>query len=57
METLSFSTTTPKEVVAVQGLVSSPKQQAIGEEEMASSCTRGLLGFHIRKKFFTERVV
>ena len=47
--TLLLSTTTWKEVVVRQGLVSSSKSLAIGWEAMASSCIRGFLGWILGK--------
>jgi len=36
---------------------SSPKQEVIGQEATASSCTRGSLDWILGKKFFIERVI
>lgn len=34
---------------AIEGWVSSPNQQLIGQEEIASSCTRRCLGWKLRE--------
>ena len=38
-------------------MVSSPKQQVIGQEETVSSCAQGRFRLDTRKNFFTERVI
>ncbi|PKU28812.1 hypothetical protein llap_20884 [Limosa lapponica baueri] len=39
------------------GSVSSPKSQVIGQDKMASSCTRGGSDWILGKIFYTERVI
>ncbi|GAB0189047.1 hypothetical protein GRJ2_001370000 [Grus japonensis] len=49
--TLSLSAATREEVVVRWVLVSSPRQRVIGQEEMASSCSKGGLGWILGKIF------
>lgn len=38
-------------------LLSSPKWQAVGQEEIASSCTRESLDWILEKNIFTESLI